>query len=96
MVTLSLGWLVNPAGAGGHRLRRRAVRRAVRAVRLAVRAVRRAVWAVRRAVRAVKRAVRAVRRTIRAVRQALIFALQKNYLQIFAERKTNRKINRYF
>ena len=41
MVTLSLGWLVNPAGAG------RAVRRAVRAVR---RAVRQAVRAARQAV----------------------------------------------
>ena len=27
---------------------------------------------------------------------ALIIALQKNELQIFAERKTNRKINQYF
>ena len=55
MVTLSLGWLVNPAGAGSAV---RAVRRAVQAVRRAVQAITRAVWAVRQAVWAVKWSVR--------------------------------------
>ena len=84
----------------------RAVRRAVRAVRRAVRAVRRAVRTVRRAVRRAVRVVRAVRRALRAVRWAVrkyskinvkkVILWKKNYLQIFAERKKNCKINQYF
>ena len=55
VVTLSLGWLVNPAGTGS----------AVQAVRRAAWAVRRAVRVVRRAIRAVRRAVQAVRRAVK-------------------------------